>query len=163
MLPESAGVLDLGCGGGAPVAVNLVAHGLRVTGVDSSPTLISFCRARLPEGEWITADMRTLSLGRTFVAVLAWDSFFHLKHGDQRRMFPIFAAHTAPDAVLTFNTGPAAGGVIGTYRGDPPYHASLDAAEYRVLLAQSGFIIIEHVVEDRRAGGPTVWLARKMC
>jgi trans-aconitate methyltransferase len=161
MLPERATVLDLGCGGGSPVAVNLAAHGLRVTGVDSSPTLVSLCRVRMPEGEWIAADMRTLSLGRTFVAMLAWDSFFHLKHDDQRGMFPILAAHARPDAVLMFNTGPAAGEAIGSYKGDPLYHASLDAAEYQVLLAQSGFAVIDHVVEDRRAGGRTVWLAHK--
>ena len=41
LLPTSATVLDLGCGGGLPVAVSMVAHGLQVTGVDTSPTLIS--------------------------------------------------------------------------------------------------------------------------
>jgi trans-aconitate methyltransferase len=109
MLPERAAVLDLGCGGGSPVAVNLVARGILVTGVDSSPTLVSLCRKRMPEAEWIVADMRTLSIGKTFTGVLAWDSFFHLRQDDQRGMFPVFAARAAPDAVLMFNTGPAAG------------------------------------------------------
>jgi ubiquinone/menaquinone biosynthesis C-methylase UbiE len=73
-LPTRAKVLDLGCGGESPVAVNLVAHALHVTGVDSSPTLMSLCRIRLPEQEWIVSDMRSLSLGRTFDGLLAWDS-----------------------------------------------------------------------------------------
>jgi 2-polyprenyl-3-methyl-5-hydroxy-6-metoxy-1,4-benzoquinol methylase len=34
-------VLDLGCGGGDPVALALKAHGLKVTGIEGSPTLIS--------------------------------------------------------------------------------------------------------------------------
>jgi hypothetical protein len=33
--------------------------------------------------------MRTLSLGRQFDGLLARDSFFHLRHDDQRLMFPI--------------------------------------------------------------------------
>ena len=97
-LPENAAVLDLGCGGGSPVAMYLVARGRRVTGVDSSTTLILLCRTRLPEQEWIVADMRSLSLGRRFDGVLAWDSFFHLTPGDQRGMFAVFAAHAAKGA-----------------------------------------------------------------
>jgi 2-polyprenyl-3-methyl-5-hydroxy-6-metoxy-1,4-benzoquinol methylase len=65
LLPDTT-VLDLGCGGGSPVALHTVAQGFRVTGVDSSPTLISLCRARMPEQEWIVHDMRSLELGRRF-------------------------------------------------------------------------------------------------
>ena len=104
--------------------------------------------------------MRSLALARRFEGVLAWDSFFHLKPDDQRAMFAVFAAHAAPSAVLALNTGPAHGEVIGSYRGDPLYHASLDAGEYKSLLAQSGFAVLVHSAEDRRAGGRTVWLAR---
>lgn len=135
LLPEGANVLDLGCGGGSPVASNLAAHGMRVTGVDSSQSLISLCRDRLPEQEWIVADMRNLQLGKSFDGILAWDSFFHIAHNAQRAMFAIFAAHARPGTILMFNTGPSFGEAIGLYRGDPLYHASLDHAEYRQLLA----------------------------
>jgi trans-aconitate methyltransferase len=161
-LPENGTVLDLGCGGGSPVAMNLVARGRRVTGVDSSTTLISLCWNRLPEQEWIVADMRSLSLGRHFNGVLAWDSFFHLTPDDQRGMFPVFATHAETAAMLMFNTGPAYGEALGSYRGDPLYHASLDAAEYQDLLTRSGFEVIEHSVSDQKAGGRTIWLARRV-
>jgi trans-aconitate methyltransferase len=87
--------------------------GLRVTGVDSSPTMISFCRERLSDHEWIVADMRQLALGRRFDGILAWDSFFHLSHDDQRRMFAIFADHASVGTVLMFNTGPQQGEALG--------------------------------------------------
>jgi SAM-dependent methyltransferase len=160
LLNERASVLDLGCGGGSPVAVNLVAHGLQVTGVDSSPTLIRLCRSRLPEQCWIVADMRDLTLARSFDGILAWDSFFHLQHDDQRAMFAVFAAHAAQGAILMFNTGPTHGEAIGDYRGHLLYHASLHADEYCQLLRQHNFDLIGHSVEDRTAGGRTVWLAR---
>ncbi len=159
-LPKGAKVLDLGCGAGAPVALNMVAHGFRVTGVDSSPTLISLCRDRMPGQEWIVADMRLLCLPDKFDGVLAWDSFFHLNPDDQRRMFEVFAEHGSETAVLMFNTGPAYGEAVGSYRGDPLYHASLDPADYRTLLDGIGFDLLAHTAEDREAGGRTAWLAR---
>ena len=159
MLPKGASVLDLGCGSGSPVARHMAAQGLKITGVDSSPTFISLCRSRLPDHEWIVGDMRRLSLGRSFQGILAWDSFFHLNHGDQRDMFDIFARHAGPSAVLMFNAGPSHGEAIGSYCGDPLYHASLGPAEYAELLAGIGFEIVAHVAEDAQAGGRTAWLA----
>lgn len=160
LLPEGAAVLDLGCGSGSPVARHMAACGLKITGVDSSPTFIALCRSRLPDHAWIVGDMRSPPLKQLFQGILAWDSFFHLKPADQRKMFDVFQEHAAPSAVLMFNAGPSQGEAVGTYRGDPLYHASLDPAEYAALLNGIGFDIVAHVVEDPRAGGRTVWLAR---
>jgi SAM-dependent methyltransferase len=118
-LRSAANVLDLGCGSGYPLAQHMAQRGLNVTGVDSSPTLISLCRERLPDHEWLVGDMQSLQLSRQFDGVLAWDSFFHLRPDDQRRMFSVFARHAAPSAILMFNSGPAHGESIGEYRGDP--------------------------------------------
>ena len=104
--------------------------------------------------------MRRLSLAQSFQGILAWDSFFHLNHDDQRNMFKVFAAHAAPSAFLMFNTGTEHGEAIGEYRGEPLYHASLASAEYQVLLDQFGFDVVAHAVEDPTAGGRTVWLAQ---
>ncbi|WP_166204696.1 methyltransferase domain-containing protein [Bradyrhizobium septentrionale] len=161
-LPAAADVLDLGCGSGVPVARHMAEHGLRVTGVDASPTFIALCRERLPEHEFVVGDMRSLRLARRFDGVLAWDSFFHLTPDDQRGMFDVFARHAGPSAVLMFNSGPHHGESIGEYRGDPLYHASLEPDEYMALLDGIGFDVIAHVVEDWvAAGGRTVWLAQR--
>ena len=47
-LPDSAEVLDLGCGFGAPITELLVAEGHRVFGVDASPTLLAAMQRQLP-------------------------------------------------------------------------------------------------------------------
>jgi len=159
-LPQGATVLDLGCGGGSPVALHMVAQGFRVTGVDSSPTLISLCRTRMPDQEWIVGDMRSLALGRRFGGILAWDSFFHLHHKDQRTMFGIFAGHAARGTILMFNAGFGHAEAVGSYRGDPLYHASLDPSEYEALLTEFGFELIEHSINDPAKGGRIFWLAR---
>ena len=161
LLPLGASILDLGCGSAEPIGRCLIEQGFRLTGIDSSPTLIYLCLARFPDHAWKVADMRTLALGQAFHGVIAWDSFFHLSYAHQRRMFPIFRNHSAPRAALLFTSGPLHGEAIGSYRGEPLYHASLAAEEYRSLLRANGFVVVDHVAEDPDCGGHTVWLAQQ--
>jgi SAM-dependent methyltransferase len=160
LLPQRATILDIGCGFGEPIARYLIDRSFAVDGVDASPTLISLCRERFPHQYWHVADMRTLALDKTFHGLLAWDSFFHLPHDDQRRMFPIFKRHAAPGTALMFTSGTSHGEAVGSYRGEPLYHASLAAEEYRTLLESNGFRVEAHMVEDPDCGGHTVWLAQ---
>ncbi|WP_428249159.1 hypothetical protein [Ferrovibrio sp.] len=55
---------------------------------------------------------------------------------------------------------PHHGEAIGSFEGEPLYHGSLDAAEYRSLLAAQGFEVVSHVVQDPTCGRHTIWLAR---
>jgi SAM-dependent methyltransferase len=161
LLPAAPSVLDIGCGMGEPIARHLIERGCAVTGVDSSGPLIGLCRERFPGQSWQVADMRDLALGRRFDGLIAWDSFFHLRHDDQRLMFPLFRQHAAEGAALLFTSGPGHGEAIGTFEGEPLYHASLAPEEYRRLLGENGFVVIDHVVEDAACGGHTVWLAQR--
>ena len=161
LLPPGASILDMGCGSGQPIAKYLIERGYNVTGIDSSPPLIEKCRARFPHHEWLVADMRTVALNRTFDAIVAWDSFFHLSHEHQRAMFPIFRQHSKPGAALMLTTGTGHGVAIGSIEGESLYHASLSQSEYRELLHAQGFTVIAHTVEDPHCGGHTVWLAQR--
>jgi hypothetical protein len=160
LVPVGGAILDLGCGGGLPITDYLIRQGYRVTGVDSSAPLIDLCRSRFPNHEWMVADMRTLDLERRFDGILAWHSFFHLSPKDQQAMFPVFAMHAGPQAALMFTSGPQHGCVLGEFEGEPLYHGSLDAEEYRTALRESDFAVVEHVVEDPGCGDATIWLAR---
>jgi SAM-dependent methyltransferase len=153
-------ILDLGCGMGEPIARYFIEAGHRVTGVDAAPAMLALCRERFPAQAWVLHDMRTLALGRRFAAIIAWDSFFHLTQQDQRSMFPVFARHAATGALLLFTSGPAAGVAMGGMYRHELHHASLDAAEYRELLAANGFSVLLHEVEDPACGLHTVWLAQ---
>lgn len=160
LLPEAPGILDIGCGMGEPIAAWLIGRGARLTGLDSSPSLLALARRRFPAHEWIVGDMRALDLGRRFDGLIAWHSFFHLSPEDQEPMFERFAAHARPGAALMFTSGWGRGTAIGEWQGEPLYHASLDPEEYRHLLAQHGFDVVDHRVNDPECGHATVWLAR---
>lgn len=161
LIPAGGTILDIGCGSGKPIAAHLIAQGYAVTGVDSSRTMIDMCSDRFPAHCWLVADMRTLALGNRFAGVVAWDSFFHLSPDDQSPMFAIFRAHAGPGAPLLFTSGPRHGDAIGSFEGEPLYHGSLDPAEYRTLLRDNGFVVVDHVAEDPNCGGHTVWLAQR--
>ena len=160
LLPPGGSILDIGCGMGEPIARYLIDRGFAVTGIDSSPSMIALCRERFPAREWIVCDMRALDLGRRFDGLIAWHSFFHLSPEDQRPMFARFAAHASSGAGLMFTSGPAHGESLGEWRGQALYHGSLDPEEYRRLLAESGFLAVDHVASDPECGHATVWLAR---
>jgi SAM-dependent methyltransferase len=161
-LPPGAPLLDLGCGMAEPIAAHLIGQGFRLTGVDTSPRLLALARARFPGEEWRCADMRGLDLGRRFAGILAWDSFFHLNHADQRGMFAVFARHAAPGASLIFTSGPAEGTAMGVFEGEALYHASLGPAEYRERLRAHGFDVEAYRADDPGCGGHTIWLAREL-
>ena len=160
LLPAKPSILDIGCGMGEPIAAYLIGKGCRLTGVDSSPSMLELCRKRFPSARWIESDMRDLDLGERFQGLVVWDSFFHLTQDDQRRMIPIFGAHALPKAALLFTSGPRHGIAMGTYCGEPLFHASLDPDEYRALLAARGFDVVDFVPDDATCRGHSVWLAQ---
>jgi hypothetical protein len=106
-------------------------------------------------------DMRRLALDRRFAGLLAWDSLFHLSPDDQRPIFARLQAHAAPGAALMFTSGNEEGCSIGRLEGDPLYHGSLDADEYRALLDAAGFDVVAHAATDPSCGHRTIWLARQ--
>lgn len=159
LAPENPAVLDLGCGSGAPVAQFFLENNCRVTGVDLSRDMLNIARQRFPDATWIHGDMRGLDLGRRFNILLAWDSFFHLTRDAQHAMFPVFAAHANPAALLMFNTGGDDGETWGEMQGRDFHHASLARQDYEALLAENGFTVFVHKADDPACGGRTVWIA----
>lgn len=158
--PRGADVLDLGCGTGEPIARFFVEAGCRVTGIDVAPAMLGLCRSRFPAMQWLERDMRSLDLGARFDVLVAWDSFFHLPHDDQRAMFAVFARHAAPGASLLFTSGTGHGIALGSLYGAELYHASLAPEEYRTVLESHGFTTALHREQDPDCGEHTVWLAR---
>lgn len=160
-VPAGLSVLDVGCGAGDPIARFFIDAGRAVHGVDFAAPMLEICRERFPEQRWTQADMRTLELGETYGAVVAWDSFFHLTKDEQRDCLPRLARHVAPGGSLLFTCGPEDGEVAGTVEGDAVYHASLAPEEYRALLDVEGMRVDAFVAEDPDCGHHTLCLARR--
>jgi hypothetical protein len=51
---------------------------------------------------------------------------------------------------------------IGEWQGEPLYHSSLASVDYRRLLEDNGFEVLEHEARDPACGEATVWIARRL-
>lgn len=158
-VPKGGHILDLGCGGGEPIARYLVDRGYQVTGVDIAPAMINLARTRFARHHWVQADMRTYApQPATYDGIVAWSSLFHLEHDDQAQVIRRMAMWMKASAVALFNTGADRGVSMGEFAGEALYHASLSPAEYRSIFARCGLVEVAHRAEDPDCGGATVWL-----
>ncbi|MDA0782466.1 MAG: class I SAM-dependent methyltransferase [Proteobacteria bacterium] len=157
---SGSNILDLGCGTAEPIAKFFIEKGHNITGIDGADNMIAICKERFPKQEWILGDMRECNLKKKFSAIIAWGSFFHLPHDDQRHMFSIFKGHAENGAILVFTSGPKHGEIISQMDGHDFYHASLGEEENEQLLKDHGFKVMLYRAEDKNCGGQTVWVAK---
>lgn len=160
-IPSEGKILDVGCGTGEPIARFLLEKSYKLTGVDASKKMIELCMKRFPDGKWLLADMRTLDLQEQFDAVIAWHSFFHLPHDDQRATLKLLATFVSQDGLLIFTSGPECGEVWSDNGGYDLYHASLSSEEYEQILTDNGFKVLTHKINDPECGDATIWVAQK--
>lgn len=110
--PARRSVLELGCGTGA-VLERLPANWTKV-GVDVSPEMLEIARIKRMDAEFLTADIRSLSLGRTFdVVACVYDTINHLPGSDWPSVFATAAAHLADGGVFLFDMN-----TLGRLRAD---------------------------------------------
>lgn len=103
-LPEGAEVLDAPCGHGR-IAQRLAARGMRVTGIDITPLFIELARERAGaagvEVEYLEGDVRELSFGERFDAVVNWfTSFGYFDDEGNRRVLANFHRALRPGGLL---------------------------------------------------------------
>lgn len=161
-IPDTATILDLGCGTGEPIAKFFIEKGYEVTGVDGSKKMIELCKKRFPNEQWMVGDMRDIDMKKQFDVILAWHSFFHLDQDSQRTMFKIFAAHLKPNGILAFTSGEEEEEVWSNNGGQELYHASLSTSEYELLLKAASFKVLVHNIQDPHCGEATIWVAQKI-
>jgi len=103
-LKEDAHVLDLCCGAGH-FSAWLRTHGLRVTGVDASHSLIALARQRVPHGEFSVADMRSFRVPSLFDAAVCFYNSVNqvLTPGGLAETFASVRRHLRPGGWFLFD------------------------------------------------------------
>ncbi|WP_205511174.1 class I SAM-dependent methyltransferase [Longitalea arenae] len=157
---NGARVLDLGCGTGIPILKYLLSQGMQVIGVDASYRMLEIAKKNFPSIKFVLADMRQLSLGQKFDAIIAWHSLFHLPPEDQPPMFQIFKTHLNNSGLLLFTSGTEYSESWVTNDGTKLFHGSLNTSQYRSLLEENAFRILEYRENDPECGNANVWMAQ---
>ena len=154
-LPESARVLELGCGGGGP-DTRALAERFRVTGVDISTEQIARARANVPRAEFLEADMTELELPpASFDAVAAFYSLNHVPRELLPGLLDRLHGWLVPGglflAALGSNDTP---GWTGEWLGTTMYFSGWPPETNRRLLREAGFtLLLDEVVTIREPEG----------
>lgn len=101
--PKAKNVLELACGTGSLLEV--LAKDYQVVGLDNSAGMLDHARKRMPETEFILANMADFKIGLKFDAILCiYDSINHLIHfSDWQKMFAKVAEHLEPQGLFIFD------------------------------------------------------------
>src|SRR5262245_59665340 len=170
LLPSSATILELGCGGGIPITQALATQHT-VTGVDLSAQQLAFARQHVPTTTFLQADMTTLEFPpQTFDAALAVYTILHVPRQQHAQLLKQIATWLRPDGLFVATMG-AIDLADCTFEnwldlGQPMFFSHYDAATNRRLIGECGFTMLDAEVVPESDRGNTVeflWVtARKM-
>lgn len=153
-LPQSASLLDLGCGNGLPSTRELAGR-FTVTGVDISARQLELARRNVPNATFLQAEMSQLDfLPQSFEAVTAFFSIIHLPRNEQPGLFRAIQGWLRPGGYLVVVMGAADSpeDVDPDWLGAPMYWSHFDSATNIAMIGDAGFEIVsaqeETISED---------------
>lgn len=164
-IPAGGTVLDLGCGSGLPVALNLTEAGFDVTGVDISDVQISRARELVPRAKFIRADVTTVDFSpQSFDAVVSFYALIHIPVKEQLPLLASIATWLRPGALFVATTGHQAStnaeeNWLGA--GAAMWWSHADADTYRTWITDCGLTIErEEFVPEGDYGHAFFWARR---
>ncbi|WP_461007829.1 class I SAM-dependent methyltransferase [Streptomyces capparidis] len=164
LLPDGAAVLDLGCGGGVPLARDLAAAGHRVTGVDISGTQVRRARERVPRAEFVRADATAVDFAEaSFDAVVCLYALIHMPLAEQPPLLGRIARWLRPGGRFLATTGHRAWtGVDEDWLGGGAamWWSHADADTYRTWITRAGLTVEREEFVPEGDGGHAMFLTR---
>jgi 2-polyprenyl-3-methyl-5-hydroxy-6-metoxy-1,4-benzoquinol methylase len=142
-LREGAGVLDVGCGGGVPVALRLMER-LDITGVDISERQIEAARTAAPSATFVCKDMSKINFpDSSFDAIYSLYAVIHVPREEHRTILMNFHRLLRPGGFLLLCTG--AGDLpedVSEYFGQDMYWSHYNAETNLATVRECGFEVL---------------------
>jgi cyclopropane fatty-acyl-phospholipid synthase-like methyltransferase len=165
-LRPGSSVLEVGCGGGVPVAAAIVAAGHAYVGVDVSPNQVGLARHNVPGGQFVVVDVVEAELAspNPFDAVLMLYAITHVSRESWPTVFGKIHGWLASDGRLLLNVplrespGWLEEDFLGL--GGTNWTNAFDASTTTALLEEHGFEIeeAEQLAEDENDLEGWLWI-----
>ncbi len=143
-MPKSGKVLDVGCGGGYPVAKFFVDRKYDVTGIDISPEMIKIAKKTVPKGKFFVKDMRKMNFpNNSFDIIVSFFAIIHVPREHHKRIISNFYRMLKPKGVILICMGLVeAESYIKEWHGVEMHWSIFDKKTNLKLVRQAGFKII---------------------
>jgi len=148
ILPANAEVLDIGIGGGRPVA-EVLSRRASITGVDISPVQIAEARKVLPEARLITGDIVAQNFDdASFDAIVSFYTLIHVPRDEHEPLLRRIARWLRPRGYLLITVGRTDTPVYTepNFFGVTMFWSHFETAWYVTALERLGFEILQHGV-----------------
>jgi len=143
VLPDDAVVAELGCGNGTRETDELASRS-RLTGVDLSEEQLRRARLRVPNAEFVRADLTTIEFGEASLDAVA--AFYVLNHVPRELLPGLFAAihrWLKPGGHFLASLGASdLEGWQGKWLGVPMFFSGHAPETNRSLLRDAGFALV---------------------
>jgi SAM-dependent methyltransferase len=164
-VPPGGAVLDVGSGGGVPLARDLAAAGYAVTGVDLSAVQVERARRLVPTARFLHADAGKVSFpASSFDAVVSLYALIHMPLDEQPRLLRRIGRWLRPGGWLLATTGHHAwtGSEDNWLGGEAPmWWSQADAATYRAWIEQAGLSVVTEDLVPEGDGAHALFWARR--
>ena len=165
-LAPGARVVELGCGGGT-AETRVMARRFRLTGVDLSEAQLGRARVRVPEADYLHADLTTVDFDAGSLDGVA--SFYVLNHVPRELLGPLFTrirTWLRPGGLFLTTLGASdLPGWTGDFLGAPSFFSGYPPETNRSVLESSGLTLVrDELVTIREPEGEATFhwvLARK--
>ena len=153
LLPESFGVLDVGCGNGRP-GLATIAERHRATGIDISAVQSERARQNVPEATVLQGDVLTTTFEESsFDAIVSFYAVEHIPRCRHPELFGSFFTWLRPGGRLLFTIeARARHDTVGEWLGEPMFFSQFSPQETLELIRAAGFEAISSELETQREG-----------
>jgi cyclopropane fatty-acyl-phospholipid synthase-like methyltransferase len=154
-------ILDVGCGGGIPIAKHLLEKQFKVTGIDSSEKMIELALKNVLEAEFFKADICTYQINKTYGGIIAWDSLFHIEREKQKEVFVKLYDSLEDNGTMLFTYGGSEWEGEAQMGGASFFYSGYSPITLKETLKEIGFKILKFEVDDPTSHGHVVVLVQK--
>jgi len=146
-MPPGSVVLDLGCGTGIPVSKILIDEGMKVYGIDASPTMAKVFHQNFPDMPIACEAAEESSFfNRQFDGIIAWGLMFLISVESQIMLSKKAAMALKTGGKFLFTSTYSAIAWDDAMTEQPS--RSLGAEKYKELIAASGLSLIEEFEDE---------------